>query len=223
MNKLKEKRICKVEGCENKHLAKGYCMKHYMHNRIYGNPLPKFIMDHAEYCSIPGCNNKYAAKGYCHKHYNRWKRYNDPLYIKIEMHGLSHTSEYMIWKDMKDRCYNKNNKYYHRYGGRGITVCDKWQNSFLSFYANMGKRPFSKATIDRIDNNGNYTPENCHWVTCAENIRNSAVTKLNIKTVEALRNIYKTKKITIKELAELYKIDAGHVGRIINYKNWKLI
>jgi hypothetical protein len=82
--------------------------------------------------------------------------------------------EWSIWRAMRRRCYEKNRKTYHRYGGRGITVCDRWLGEFgyENFIADMGKRPSPLHQIDRIDNDGNYEPENCRWVTSKQNNRN---------------------------------------------------
>ena len=98
-------------------------------------------------CKIEGCENKHEAKGYCNKHYLRIWRYGDPLFIvrTQESHGMFGTSEYQTWLNMKTRCNNKNNTKYKNYGGRDIIVCDKWKNSFLTFFKDMGPKPFPKA------------------------------------------------------------------------------
>ena len=86
-------------------------------------------------------------------------------------HGLSETPEYTAWLNMKSRCFNPNNKKYLDYGGRGIGVCDRWLNS-KHFLADMGSRPTVKHSLDRINNNADYSPENCRWETKAEQVNN---------------------------------------------------
>lgn len=87
------------------------------------------------------------------------------------MSAGSKTPEYRAWIDMRRRCLNPSRSDYHYYGGRGITVCDNWLNSFNSFLTDMGQRP-EGLTLDRLDNNGNYEPSNCKWVTRAEQNKN---------------------------------------------------
>lgn len=79
---------------------------------------------------------------------------------------------YVCWFSMKARCYNPRTINYADYGGRGITVCQRWRESFANFLADMGQRPADGMELDRKDNNGNYTPANCRWVTAKVNARN---------------------------------------------------
>lgn len=80
-------------------------------------------------------------------------------------HGLTGSPEYKAWQSMRERCLKRTHHQYHNYGGRGIAVCERWKNSFLHFYQDMGKRPGPEYSLDRRENEGNYEPDNCRWVT----------------------------------------------------------
>ena len=171
-------------------------------------------------CKVSNCNRKHFALGYCQMHWHRVKRHGNPLINKGIKHGKRNTPEYHVWINLKGRCYNPNNHKYHRYGGRGIIVCDRWKNSFINFYSDMGKKPFPKAQIDRIDNNGNYEPNNCHWVTPFENSINKSTTKLTMDIANEIRYKYSLGDTSHRKLASLYGVNKTHIQNIIKNKTW---
>lgn len=93
-------------------------------------------------------------------------------------HGLYMANEYKIWSSIKARCLNPNNPGYKNYGGRGIKVCKQWEEDFMNFYNDMGKRPSKKHSIERVDNNKGYNPENCIWATIDAQANNKRTCRL---------------------------------------------
>lgn len=93
---------------------------------------------------------------------------------RMTTHGDSkgRATEYSCWLNMRNRCYYKPHKDYSNYGGRGIVVCDRWRNSYQDFLGDMGRKPSSDHSIDRIDVNGSYEPSNCRWTMINEQARN---------------------------------------------------
>lgn len=89
-------------------------------------------------------------------------------------HGLSRSPEYGSWTSMLQRCYNPNNIGYKTYGALGITVCERWRQSFAAFYADLGPRPSRRHRLERIKNNLGYSPDNCCWATEHEQHRNQS-------------------------------------------------
>lgn len=123
-----------------------------------------------EICSALNCD-KVAVYEYpythCWLHYLNRKSDGKAGRGEFYHHGGSRTPEYRSWSGMKRRCYDKNNPKYGRYGGRGITVCERWlgRDGFPNFLADIGKRPSPGYSLDRIDNDGDYELSNCRWAT----------------------------------------------------------
>lgn len=159
-------------------------------------------------CNVEGCNNfvgAHGARGMCPSHYNRWRRHGNPnINIRCAIKGVykNNQNEYNIWSSMKSRCQNSNNKGYSYYGGRGVKVCDRWTekpNGFVNFLNDMGERPSEEYSLDRIDNNGPYSPENCRWATPKEQANNRRPMPMGPKRSN---NIYITRDMETHTIAE---------------------
>lgn len=129
-----------------------------------------------------GCHNRKTAPG----NLARWRHENPEKMMelvtsngrKTGSHGGSHTRLYRIWAAVKDRCKNPNNSKYHIYGGRGIAVCDEWRNNFESFRDWAFSAGYTdELTIDRINPEGNYCPENCQWLSLSDHGKKTAADK----------------------------------------------
>lgn len=96
---------------------------------------------------------------------------------RFQRHGMCKTTEYRIWAKMIQRCTVPTAAHYDRYGGRGISVCDRWRTDFAQFYSDMGPRPSPKHSIERIDNDGDYEPSNCTWILISRQGRNTCRTR----------------------------------------------
>ncbi|WP_347271641.1 hypothetical protein [Rhizorhabdus histidinilytica] len=121
-----------------------------------------------------------------------------------ELHGthlMSATPEHRSWAHMKERCFNENCADYPDYGGRGITVCDRWRDSFEAFFADMGPRPSIKHSIDRIDVNRNYDPGNCRWATNLEQAQNKRDTRWVL---------FRGQRMSMREACRLAELDAKY-------------
>lgn len=128
---------------------------------------------------------------------------------RTRTHGMSRSPEYNNWVAMKSRCTNPNNQDYALYGGRGIQVCERWLHSFENFLADMGHRPRPRSTVERIDLNGHYCPENCRWASQREQTRN----KSNNHRIE-----FRGESLTIAEWSERLGLPQRMIqDRIVRY------
>lgn len=123
-------------------------------------------------------------------------------------HGMSGTPEHRAWTYMKTRVLNQETKYYHLYGGRGIKICDRWLESFEAFYEDMGKKPSSKHSLDRINNDGDYEPSNCRWATGSEQQLNKSGTR---------RYEINGDLLTAMEISSKYNLDFQRLRSRITY------
>ena len=138
---------------------------------------------------------------------------------RLTKHGMSHTRLSRIWRGIKSRCTNKNHHYYKNYGGRGIKICDEWENDFSAFSEWAFDNGYDDSlTIDRIDVNGDYTPENCRWtsnkIQCNNKRNNHIVTIEGVShTISEWSDISGIGYGTIKS-----RVERGWTGRNILIK-----
>lgn len=128
------------------------------------------------------------------------------LVSRNSSHNLSHNPSYRIWVGMMDRCHNEKSKKYYGYGERGIKVCQRWHD-VENFINDMGERPSPKHSIDRIDVNGNYEPENCRWATPMEQGSNKR--NLNMLSIDG-------KEIHLAEASRLFNIPENTIRNRLN-------
>jgi len=165
---------CSIPNCKEKYRASGYCAAHY-HRRYLSSklsllkPIQKRIP--TKPCTYAFCERNATYTGYCKTHNYHLKHYGEPKPIRTR-HGLVNSAEYRAWCNMRRRCEDTKSPLFKWYGARGIKVCEDWSKSFINFYKDMGPKPNSNLTLDRINNDGDYEPHNCRWVTMEVQARN---------------------------------------------------
>src|SRR3990170_224160 len=136
-------------------------------------------------------------------------------------HGESNTRLYQTWMDMKYRCSNSKVDNYKYYGGRGITICPEWANDYTKFRDWSLNNGYTEGLQIHRENDGNYEPYNCEWVTNTENARHRRGQKIkNIEMANEIRELEKIGNHTRKELAEKYGVSQMQISNIINNKKW---
>lgn len=227
-------KICKVEICERRaDGGYGLCSMHYKRYKKHGDPEYVRHLVKNDICSVDGCNlivGEHGAHGMCHRHARKeWGKrtgYSEKMSRlaaekrKATKYGMAIKHPlYRTWSAMKDRCVNKNNKAYGNYGGRGIYVDERWlgRSGFWNFVDDMGPRP-DGYSIDRVDVNGPYSPDNCRWTNRhIQNINRRQNREHYCITIKG-----GTYTVRLKKDYKLYKSNFKNIEEAIEWRESKL-
>jgi hypothetical protein len=216
-------RICSVEGCGKPHAGLGFCRNHLARfKRLEARgevsediaakiAMPRLIAP--AICSVEGCGiGGKITQGFCNKHYKRWLLYGDTSIVHVprrrpgtgvKKHGMVGTREYAAWDLMKSRCTNPKFAAYVNYGGRGISICERWLD-FANFYEDMGERP-EGMTLVLIDDDGDFKPGNCRWASMHPQKRDP------LEVVEKIRDLYYGREMNLAEVGAEIGMSAATV------------
>ena len=136
-------------------------------------------------------------------------------------HGDTNTKLFFVWNNMRGRCLFKTHPAYKRYGKRGIKLCSEWKYDYINFKSWAYKNGYIEGLyLDRRDNDGDYKPSNCRFVTLAESNRNLSTTKLNWDKVAEIRRLYSSGDYLQKQLGNMFSVNTQQISRIITNKRW---
>jgi len=186
-------------------------------------------------CSVVDCDNKVLARGWCRKHYLRWWKHGDPLEVKVyeqpkgmkspnAKHGKWSHPLYSTWSKMMTRCYKTEDAAYKYYGARGIKVCGRWHD-INNFIADMGNRPRGYS-LERVENDSDYSPTNCIWAPPAVQARNRRCVKLTLEKANEMRALPRRTKngrgdgYTRQEIADMYGVSLATVKKVLSGSYW---
>jgi hypothetical protein len=164
----------------------------------------------------PACGGLRLATTGCARHSPKCGK------CKGYRHGGKGDPRYDVWRCMRQRCRDANTKFYANYGGRGIAVCDAWQTfpGFMSWDKFDDWKPGLE--LDRIDNDGNYEPENCRWATREEQVQNRSNTRFTPDDIRMVRML-SWSGLNQSQIAKIFGVSVAAVSGIVNYKSWRNI